>query len=186
MKHHLGSLRLYDESANTPSDIWEHVPILYMYAATASHVTEFGTSRGNSTAAFLLARPNSIRAYDVVKNPRVSRIENAAKDAGVDFKFIKHDILELTDIEETDILFIDSLHVHDQMKHELGFSHRVMKHIIMHDTDAFGVRGERKGFGGGIWPAVGDFIRRDPKWQIGQIIRSNNGLVILNRISGEA
>src|SRR5262249_31830119 len=90
------SLRdLYDRAASTPSDIWEHVPILYKFASTVRHVTEFGTGSGTSTSAFLFGRPDRLITYDVARHFRVTELETAARAAGIAFRFVEADVRQL-------------------------------------------------------------------------------------------
>lgn len=173
---------LYDRAASTPSDIWEHVPVLYKYASTIRHITEFGTRHGNSTSAFLFARPDRLIAYDLQRPSQMDEFEIAASSNGIEFEFVQTDVRGLARIEETDLLFIDTWHVYEQMQAELRFAASVRRYIILHDTETFGIAGEGDGLVG-IWPAVGEFLRQSADWELHQIFRANNGLTILKRIS---
>src|SRR5581483_7498407 len=117
---------LFERAVNTPSDIWEHVPVLYKYASTVGHVTEFGTNVGNSTSAFLFARPRTLITYDVERHAKVSELETAAAEAGIDFRFCQADV-RTQEIAPTDLLFIDTRHAYEQMKAELRQAPKVAK-----------------------------------------------------------
>lgn len=81
------------------------------------------------------------------------------------------------------MLFIDTWHVYEQMALELQFAECVSKYIVAHDTETFGLDGEARGQMG-IWPAIGEFLRGNPQWEIHQVWTNNNGLVVLRRTSG--
>ena len=50
-------MNIYNVLCNTPSDINEHMPTLYQFACTCSHITEMGVREVVSTWAFLNAKP---------------------------------------------------------------------------------------------------------------------------------
>ncbi len=174
------SRQLYEQALAAPSDIREHLSALHKYASAVRSVTEFGTRRGNSTAAFLFARPERVTAYDVVRHAHVSVLEAAAQSAGVRFQFFERNIRTLSAIEPTDLLFLDSVHTHEQVQFELGFAPRVRRYIILHDTETFGTVGEDGGEG--IWWAVREFLRENAAWELHSHDPRNNGLTILRRV----
>ena len=113
------------------------------------------------------------------------------------------------EIEETDILFIDSWHIYGQLIRELNMHHKkVNKYIILHDTTVDGVHSEivripsrwnnRKKphylkiikdsnfneyeLKTGLWPAVEKFLENNKEWKIKERFTNNNGLTILEKI----
>jgi hypothetical protein len=170
---------LFRRAASEPSDIREHVPLLYRYGSCVEHITEFGVRTGNSTAAFLHAGPERLIGYDVFRQPEVDLLEAAARQAGLIFRLMLEDIRRLADIEPTDLLFLDSVHTFEQVKFELRFARRVSRYIVLHDTETFGTVGEDGG--AGIWPAVSAFLRQSPEWELHAHYRQENGLSILKR-----
>src|SRR5439155_15523110 len=90
---------LYDRACSTPSDISEHLPLLYELASHCRHVTEFGTRTGVSTTALLFAQPEELVCYDKVKWPQVHRLQTLA--GRTLFRFHQADVLEV-EIDETD------------------------------------------------------------------------------------
>jgi predicted O-methyltransferase YrrM len=171
--------RLYEQALAAPSDIREHLPALHKYASAVRSVTEFGTRTGNSTAAFLFARPECVTAYDIVRHAQVAALEAAARLAGVRFQFFERNIRTLSAIDPTDLLFLDSVHTYEQVQFELGFAPDVRRYIILHDTETFGTVGEDRGEG--IWRAVSEFLRGNPGWELHAHDPRNNGLTILRR-----
>jgi hypothetical protein len=163
-----------------PSDINEHLPVLREYAERCSHVTELGTRFGNSTVAFMAARPDVFISYDPAHNERVEYLKLMAEEAEVNFKFRQEGPEE---IEETDLLFIDTNHHAEQCERELRlFAHRVKRYLVFHDTATFWEKGQGHESGGGLRYAIEPFMSAHPEWV--QVYRSedNNGLLILERI----
>lgn len=103
-------------------------------------ITEMGTRGGVSTRAWLYAQPEKLVCYDLRKLPIVDLLERVA--GKTDFQFHEADVLEI-DIEETDLLFIDTWHVYEQLQAELAkHASKARKYIVLHDTTTFGETGE--------------------------------------------
>ena len=172
---------MFREALERPSDIHEHLAYLYRLASTVDHVTEFGTRTGQSTCAFLFAAPRRLACYDLERPPNLPALEDAARENGVEFEFRQQDVLQV-EIEQTDLLFIDTWHVEQQMRQELArHAGNVRRYLALHDTETFGLRGESEGHRG-IWPAVADFLRHHPEWRLRQHFSNNNGLTVLVRL----
>lgn len=172
--------QLYRDAKQAPSDINEHVERLRELGEECTHVTEFGTRGGVSTTAWAAARPKKLVCYDLVRSGAIDRIERAARTVGVEFVFHVQDVRRAT-IEPTDLLFIDTLHVYDQLKLELArHSDKARRYVVLHDTETFGKRGELPG-SVGLWPAVEEFLAAHPEWTICERRANNNGLTVLKR-----
>lgn len=167
------------------SDINEHLPTLRRYAKECRIVTEMGVRRAVSTYAFLSARPKKLTSIDIVP-PRelgvdMDGLENLARVNGIDFAFVQGDTTQI-EIDETDLLFIDTLHVYEQLKNELELhASKVRKYLILHDTETFGKRGELSDRIG-LQPAVDEFLFKHTEWAIKEKVIYNNGLTVLHRI----
>lgn len=156
-----------------PSDINVHVPMLRALASICNHVTEMGVRTGVSTRA-LLVENCVVRSYDIELDPSVEALFNKARSIGKDVQYIQGNTLAL-DIEETDLLFIDTEHTYQQLSQELKLhSHKVRRFLAFHDTD--------KPFGGELLPAIMEFLANSPNWRV----RSHNihchGFTVLERI----
>jgi hypothetical protein len=77
-----------------------------------------GVRTGVSTRALLCSNAGTIRSYDIKLNQDVSRLFDYARLAGKDAEYIQANVLDI-DIEQTDLLFIDTLHTYSQLKQEL-------------------------------------------------------------------
>jgi cephalosporin hydroxylase len=170
----------YEAAVRTPSDINEHLPTLRDLAAECKHVTEFGVRWGASTCAFMNSGANLV-SYDIERHPSAVRLFETAFEEGVQALFFKGNTLEMDDICETDILFIDTLHTYEQLRHELFTFHKyVKKYIALHDTVIFGERGEDGG--PGLMKAVSEFLQVFPEWKTMRHYTNNNGLMVLERV----
>lgn len=177
------------------SDINEHLDVLYEYSLKCEHITEMGIRWGSSTFAFLYSNPKKMIGYDVKKTHEIQEIIELCMEYKIDFRFIQEDVLN-TSIEETDLLFIDTLHTYNQLSKELSLhSKKVKKYIIMHDTTCFGYVNEgvyehaseliknEKTTKEGLVIAIQDFLSIEDglNWEIDKILENNNGLTILKR-----
>ena len=170
----------YNVKCNQPGDIHEHMPTLKEYAEKCDHITEMGVRWVTSTWAFLAGNPTKMISYDLAKHGNVAAVERAAEDAGIDFTFIAANTKEI-EIEETDLLFLDTEHSYDQVKTELELhADKARKYVIFHDTVTFGTRGmDGKN---GILPAIDEWTEAHPEWVLDQHFENNNGLTIYKRV----
>lgn len=172
----------YTELCNTPSDINWHLSTLRKYASYCNHITEFGVRGVVSTWALLAANPAILKSYDI-NQCNAEEITIAARELDVDFYFIVGDTRKI-EIENTDLLFIDTLHNYDQLSKELRLhGNRAKKYIIMHDTTTYEWHGES--YDGkqykGLWPAIAEFLSENQHWKIAERSHLNNGLTVLVR-----
>jgi hypothetical protein len=172
----------YSHYCSRRSDINEHMPTLYQYALECKHITEMGVRDVVSTWAFLKANPTRLISYDIMRSKNIDNAIIAAKEKGIEFEFHQKNVLNV-DIEDTDLLFIDTLHQHDQLTQELNLhADKVRKYIIFHDTSKFAYTDEVTGNKGGLWPAIETFLSNHPEWQIKERYTNNNGLTIIERL----
>lgn len=180
-------------------DIHEHMPTLRNLANQCRHVTEFGTRYGISTVALICGQPDKVVSYDINSGffePYKSEVEALAQTAGVNFQFVEGDVLGV-DIEETDLLFIDTYHTYNQLTKELNkHNSKVKKYIVLHDTVTYGTRDEKPYQYGvvseqltglqrsreGLWMALEDFLEANTDWKVKEHYENNNGLTILERV----
>jgi hypothetical protein len=138
-----------------------------------------GVRTGVSTRAFLVAN-KILRSYDLELNQSVVDLFNMAKKFGKDVEYTQADTRTL-EIEETDLLFIDTMHTYDQLKIELNIhANKVKKYIVFHDTYTFGLVGECGS--GGLLTALIEFMKQKPEWKFKIHKINNNGLTVIERI----
>ena len=177
-------LALFDEARTTPSDINEHVEFLYnavQALGPEAHVTEMGTRKGVSTVAILTAQPKRLVCYDLCHYSEVANKLWPLRGR-TDLEFITGNTLKV-DIEETDLLFIDTLHTYNQLSMELSrHAGKVRSYLLFHDTVSFGAVGE-DGTEPGLQLAISDFLSSPEggNWErVGEFL-NNNGLLLLGR-----
>lgn len=147
-----------------------------------------GVRYGISTYAFLAAKPETLVSYDYTDCPNLSTFIKLADENGINYTFNKADTRDL-EIEETDFLFIDTLHHYDQLKVELELhGNKARKYLGFHDTTSYEFIGEKYTIfndwfeeGKGLWRAIEEFLESNPHWEIAERFTNNNGLTILKR-----
>jgi hypothetical protein len=171
----------FDVSVRTPSDINEHLPMLYFLAQQCDHITEFGVRTGASTLAFLhglQGRRATLRSYDI--NDRFGVHKTMAPHTTADWTFSICSTLAISQIEETDLLFVDTLHRYDQVRQELAIhGDAARRWIVFHDTETFGVTGDDGGEG--INRAIDGWLVVEPQWRVVYRTHRNNGLTVIER-----
>ncbi len=142
-----------------PSEINEHLDDLYAYAKKCDHITEFGTGHGVALWAFLAAKPKKVISYDHRPQESVNLAIETVRNEGGIFEYIIGSTLDIKEIEETDFLFIDTLHTYNQVKQELTHASKVRKFIGFHDSILFGKDGESGEEG--IMRAITEFLENN-------------------------
>lgn len=173
--------QVYARYLETDGDIREHLPLLRKMASKCAHVTEFGVRGGVSTAALLAGQPQRLDCYDTDLHPNVGALTELRGRTG--FAFHQEDVLACR-IDPTDMLFIDTWHVYEQLRAELRrHAPQVRKWIVLHDTTTFGERGETPGHRG-LWPAVEEFLKKGT-FTLRERRHNCNGLAVLERVAPE-
>lgn len=178
----------YELAKSTPSDINEHIEVLYGFALGCKHITEMGVRGVVSTWAFLHAKPEKLVSYDIAMHPNVKEAIHIAKNEGANFEFIENDVLKV-DIDHTDFLFIDTFHSATQLERELKLhAGKVKKYIGFHDTFTYWEKGEAayEGMGDvncgrGLKYALEPFLEANPEWKVVYRTNKNNGLTVIGK-----
>lgn len=157
-------------------DIGEHFGLIHKYGSQCNHITEFGVRSIVSTWGWLNARPKKFVCYDLVHpnevGGRIEDVYDTAESLGIDFSFCLGDTREV-EIEETDLLFIDTNHTYSHMKVELEVSgNKARKFLVFHDT----------AWAHDMCKAIDEFRQLNPHWVIEEQVTNNNGFTILKRI----
>jgi hypothetical protein len=169
------------------SDIHEHLPVLKKYAEECETITEMGVCSAKSTYALIAGKPKKLTSIDYRHPDEITGIPNVvdklykiSKDNNIDFTFILGSTTEI-EIEDTDLLFIDTLHAYNQLKKELELhGNKAKKYIIFHDTTLFENKDEDGG-NIGLWKAISEFLEENKHWVVNERFYNNNGLTILKR-----
>jgi hypothetical protein len=185
-----------NELYTTPSDINEHFPAIIKYGSECETITEMGVRGIVSTWGWLACAPKKLISYDI-HNPAkwggdIQSVYDTAAAYNLNFEFKIADVLKI-EIDETDLLFIDTWHAYDQLKQELKIhSGKVKKYICFHDTTSYEFNDEPKGHentwegqssGKGIWPAIEEFLmENNDTWVLKERFKNNNGFIVIERI----
>lgn len=189
-----------------PSDINEHLGILYELSSECDSVLECGVRTVVSTWAFIngLIDNNStvkrLVCCDLEKSPSINEVESICKENSIDFSFITENDLNIT-MTDFSMIFIDTWHIYGHLKRELNKMHSyAKKYIVMHDTEIDKIHGEsircnwnitqqslESGYPEeeircGLGKAIDEFLTEHPEWKIMTHFTNNNGLTVLERV----
>lgn len=163
------------------TDMVGHMHTIKSYAAQVESAVEFGVHDCTSTWALMAGHPKKLTSYDVIRQPDVDLVEQLAVDSGTEFKFVLENSLN-AQLEDADLLFIDSFHAYEQLKAELRLhAAKIRKFILMHDTSIFEFMDQTYS-GRGLWPAIAEFLAEHPEWKIKERFTHCHGLTVLERI----
>ena len=176
----------YNFWKNSPGNINEHFDAIKQFSSECDIIVEMGIGRIISTWAFLAGSPKKLTSYDInhpqIYGPEsnINEVVELANECGINYSFIQADTANI-EIDECDLLFIDTLHTYDHLKKELEIHpKKVKKYIIFHDTVTFGSVGERPNTMG-LLPAIYEFLQKSPEWKIKIHYLNNNGLLVLEK-----
>jgi hypothetical protein len=161
-----------EELSNSGCDICEHFPLMLKYGKQCEHITEMGVRNVVSTWGWIGSNPKKLICYDIRRSNEVQDAIDTAAELGLDFTFHEADTRAI-EIEETDLLFIDTEHTYDQMQKELELhGNKARKFIIFHDTAHFPEMNQ----------AIKEFMEANPHWVNEEEVTNNNGFKIIKRI----
>lgn len=164
----------YDYYCQHAVDIKEHLPTLKRYASECDSIVEMGVRSIVSTWALLSGRPKSLTSIDIYHpsfyGANIDEVYSACLEEGISFNFLQASTLEIT-LDNTDLLFIDTLHTYDQLSKELLLHGNIAnKFMIFHDTDCCPE----------LKKAIAEFMQGG-SWKIREEFKNNNGLTVLER-----
>ena len=168
--------KVYLDSA--ARDVHGHLATLAYYAR-GKRVVELGVYDCSTTWALLAGEPLCLHSYDIARRDEVNQVEELVQPPF--FRFTEADSL-LIELEEHDVLYIDTLHTREQLSQELNLHcAKVRDFILMHDTVTFGTV-DQFGESPGMWLAVQEFLGSHPEWKLRDHFTHNNGLTIIERV----
>lgn len=177
---------LYASAHQLRSDINEHAPKLRELASQAKHVTEFGHRRGVSTVALLAGQPETLLSFDPGADGEGLGPKLNAMKGRTALTFGQGASLS-TEIESTDLLFIDTKHTGEHLYAELKkLAPKVRYRIAMHDTQVFGARGEDGS--SGLLHGLKRFLHESAEgslWSVVYHVANNNGFTVISRDKSE-
>lgn len=175
-------------------DLDEHVGMLRRWAEKCDHVTEF-TKRRESTIALLAGRPATLVSYQTEEDEltplayayAINDKEARAEGGGRVVENIKHLLRvnplaeNVEPIEETDLLYIDSVHSAEQLWQELTkHGGRVRRAFILRGTATFGEKAEGTN-GLGLNHAIRKWLEEHPEWFVAYYAPNQYGMTVLSK-----
>jgi len=172
---------LYAKVCNNVSDVFMHCPTIREFASRCQHVTELGLNSLGVSVAVMAGQPLIFIAYGKDKKVVDEIVKELPDNVGRTHLKIREGNSLKVQIEETEMLILDTYHTYSQLKKELlKHAGSVTKYIIIVNSYAFALRGE-DGSSPGVMDAVVEFVAKNDRWEIIYNERKNNGLLILQR-----
>jgi hypothetical protein len=163
------------------SDISAHLPLIEYFASKCNHCTELGTRDGHSTIALIAGCKGKVISYDINLTPLLNELYGINLPCQWVFRQ-ESSIAPENQIEETDLLFVDTLHSYNQVKEELRLWGAItQKYIIFHDTFSHGEYAHDCGSIEGINRAISEFLKNNKSWKSIYKVEFNHGLHILEK-----
>ena len=161
-----------EELSNSGCDICEHFPLMLKYGKQCEHITEMGVRNVVSTWGWIGSNPKKLICYDIRRSSEVQDAIDTAAELGLDFTFYEADTRAI-EIEETDLLFIDTEHTYEQIQKELELhGNKARKFIVFHDT----------AWAHDMNRAIKEFMEANPHWVNEEEVINNHGFKIIKRI----
>lgn len=197
----------YKLLCDTPSDINEHLPVLYKYAKECDSIIECGIRGCVSSWGFVhgllqntTSKADKVILLNDIDECDISELLEATKNLSIHVEYNWVNDLELNLNRNYDLVFIDTWHIYGHLKRELNkFAPYTNKYIIMHDTTTDEIHGEVMRFNRnpieasekcgypveeitcGLGRAITEFLNKNHDWELLEKFTNNNGLTILKR-----
>jgi hypothetical protein len=168
------------ERSNPKADgaIGANMNLFRSFGERFESITELGVQKGSSTIGFASGKPKIMHSYEI--NDVMEERIKALLGRYVGWKYTIGDSRNV-ELEETDVLFIDTDHVYSQLIVELKKHAEKVKHyILLHDTANCAMFGER-GFEHGLLEALNEFLEGTNEWFIEKTLMNDHGVTILKR-----
>ena len=118
-------IEYFEEKKNIISDINEHLETFKKYSEECDTIIEMGVRGIVSTWAFMIGKPKKMISIDIIHpsefGGNIEEVYRLAKENNIDYEFRLEDTLTCN-IENCDLLFIDTLHQYEQLVQELPCS----------------------------------------------------------------
>lgn len=169
---------IFDEVVQIPRDLNEHMPKLRALASGIHHVTEF-SHRRESLLAFVAGCKERVVSYNLeADNPLVKTILSQAPQ----LQLASKDSPEVPVIEQTDLLFLDTVHTAERLQQELDkYAGSVNRFIVLHDT-VLHAHTDQFGKSPGFCSVLEKFaVGKDKEWFLADHNPNQYGLTVLSR-----
>jgi len=165
----------FEEIKRNGSDINEHVETIFNFTKGCNVAVSLGIGKGDAAFSLLLGCQHHI---SIDPDPSRDTLNFLNEYFGSKSSSIFQSTNEPIELENFDVLFVDSVHTADCVEKELKtHANKVNKFIIFHDTHIFGDVGEDGGEG--IKKPIYEFLSQNQEWKIVYNENHNNGLMVL-------
>jgi len=165
----------FEEIKRNSSDINEHTDTIFNITKGCNTAVSLQIGRGDAAFSLLLGCHLHI---SIDPNPAQDTINFLNDYFGKKSIVIRQNTCEPIDIDNFDVLMVDSFHTAKNVEKELkAHAHKVNKFIIFHDTFLYGEVGDDGGEG--IKKPIYEFLSNNQEWKIIHEANNNNGLIIL-------
>lgn len=152
--------------------------VLTSLAKTVDSITELGVRRCFSAYAWLLGQPKKFVGVDISRWPEWDQLEKDVEGTDIELELIVANDIEV-ELEETDLLFIDSLHTYDHVTKQLELhADKAKKYIVFHDALDFDGKPAQVHLDLGVYNAIMDFLDKTEEWKVIEHIRPCQVLII--------
>lgn len=160
-----------------PHNMGKYMPRFRDLASKCSHITAF-VKQKEFDITLLAGHPKVLRVYTSDPSPVHQQLSEMAGDTS--YANYAIDWMMLSDIDETDLLVIHSIHQADRLYAELSrFGGRVRRWILLRSTGAYGEVGEPSG--PGLFVAMRKWMRENPEWSVIEHQNEDYGYTLLSR-----
>ncbi|MFA5766663.1 MAG: glycosyltransferase [Candidatus Paceibacterota bacterium] len=160
-----------------PHNMGKYMPRFRDLASKCNHITAF-VKQKEFDITLLAGRPKVLRVY--TSDP--SSVHQQLSEIAGDTSYVNYaiDWMLLSDIDETDMLVIHSIHQADRLYAELSkFGRRVRRWILLRSTGAYGEVGEPSG--PGLFVAMRKWMRENQEWSVIEHQNEDYGYTLLSR-----
>ena len=165
----------FEEIKRNSSDINEHTDTIFNITKGCNTAVSLQIGKGDAAFSLLLGCHLHI---SVDPSPAQDTINFLNDYFGKKSIVIRQNTCEPIDIDNFDVLMVDSFHTAKNVEKELkAHAHKVNKFIIFHDTFLYGEVGDDGGEG--IKKPIYEFLSNNQEWKIIHEANNNNGLIIL-------
>jgi len=177
-----------------PRDLDEHLDLMAMWSDQVDHVTEF-SERRESAVGLLAGKPLKFVSYNLENDLLLTQggellqalvRENDQRvvdgDGGriTEMVQIPGSSLTVPPIEETDLLFLDTLHNGSRLWSELVLhGPQVRRAIMIHDTASYGEKGDDGSHG--LNEALRKWLAENPEWFIAYYKPHQYGMTVISK-----
>jgi hypothetical protein len=173
--------QIFDWTKSQPRDMETHMDRFRELASKCDHVTAM-VKRKEWDVTLLAGRPKTLRIYTTEPNAVHEKLKTICN--GTNYRSTAADSLSVSEIDETDLLVIHTVHQADRLYAELDrFAPKVRRWILLRSTGTYGETGEPDG--PGLFPAMRRYLREHPEWSVIEHTADQYGYTLLSRDSAD-